>query len=189
MDCQGRFLDYESSNRDFYSSDDFRGKTVYEILPRNVASLIISKIDQTITTGEMQEFIYTLPIQDSGTGFYEARMLPSGDNEVLSIVRDVTEKNKMQEMMVQSEKMLSVGGLAAGMAHEINNPLAGMLQTANVLGERLKGTDLPANIKAADNAGTTMEIINNFMESRGFSECLPISRIQAIGSPILYPIC
>ncbi|MDD9302773.1 MAG: HAMP domain-containing protein [Desulfobacter sp.] len=45
-------------------------------------------------------------------------------------VDDVTEHVKMEQMVVQSEKMMSVGGLAAGMAHEINNPLAGMMQNA-----------------------------------------------------------
>lgn len=40
--------------------------------------------------------------------------------------KDVTARLNMEEMLVQSEKMLSIGGLAAGMAHEINNPLAGI---------------------------------------------------------------
>ncbi|WDP90230.1 MAG: PAS domain S-box protein [Desulfobacter sp.] len=81
-------------------------------------------------------------------------------------IDDVTEKIQMQEMMLQSEKMLSVGGLAAGMAHEINNPLAGMLQTADVLAGRLGGRDLAANQKAAEEAGTTMAAITRFMAAR-----------------------
>ena len=74
----------------------------------------------------------------------------------------------MEEIIVQSEKMLSVGGLAAGMAHEINNPLAGMIQTADVISRRLgERIDMPANLKAAKEAGTTMEAIQSFMKSRG----------------------
>ncbi|WP_320043975.1 PAS domain S-box protein [uncultured Desulfobacter sp.] len=82
--------------------------------------------------------------------------------------QDITERKRMEEMMIQSEKMLSVGGLAAGMAHEINNPLAGMLQTAQVLSQRLKAdTNILANLKAAGAAGTTMKSIEQFMEDRG----------------------
>ena len=75
-------------------------------------------------------------------------------------------------MMVQSEKMLSVGGLAAGMAHEINNPLAGVMQTANVMSNRLSDTELPANRLAAEEAGTSMEAIQAFMEARGIFRML-----------------
>lgn len=78
---------------------------------------------------------------------------------------DVTEQVMIEEMMIQSEKMLSVGGLAAGMAHEINNPLAGMMQNAQVLLNRLS-QDLPANRKAAQKVGITMDALKSYMEER-----------------------
>src|SRR5262249_14587701 len=57
---------------------------------------------------------------------------------------DVTRRVRMEQFVVQSQKMTSMGALAAGMAHEINNPLAGMMQNAQVVLARTQ-PDVPAN--------------------------------------------
>ncbi len=110
-----------------------------------------------------------IPRHSNGeTRFEDVTIFPlvaNGVEGAVIRVDDVTERVRLEEMMIQSEKMLSVGGLAAGMAHEINNPLAGILQNAAVLDNRLFG-DLPANRQAAEAAGTTMTAIQHYLELR-----------------------
>ncbi|MEC4889005.1 MAG: PAS domain S-box protein [Nitrospira sp.] len=60
---------------------------------------------------------------------------------VLGIARDMTETKKLEQQIRNSEKLASVGKLAAGVAHEINNPLGGILNCLYNLG---KGTIPPA---------------------------------------------
>lgn len=86
-------------------------------------------------------------------------------------VDDVTERVRIDEMMVQTEKMMSVGGLAAGMAHEINNPLGGILQGAQNITRRLS-PDLPANIKTAEKLGCSLDQIRTYMEERNIVRML-----------------
>ncbi|MGD8589352.1 MAG: ATP-binding protein [Chromatiales bacterium] len=81
-------------------------------------------------------------------------------------IDDITQRIQIEQMMVQSEKMLTVGGLAAGMAHEINNPLSGILQsTQNIL--RRVSPELAENLAVAKQLGLDLETMNAFLDRRG----------------------
>ncbi len=94
-----------------------------------------------------------------------SEMLAAALVEALSLKKREDEKKSLEEMMVQSEKMVSIGGLAAGMAHEINNPLAGILQNAQVIRNRLK-EKLAANESVADEFGLELDNVRKYMEKR-----------------------
>ncbi|WP_051272610.1 PocR ligand-binding domain-containing protein [Fundidesulfovibrio putealis] len=84
---------------------------------------------------------------------------------------DITEHKCMQDVMVQTEKMMSVGGLAAGMAHEINNPLSGILQNVQVVVRRLT-QDVPVNATAARAAGCEFSSIVRYAQDREIIDSL-----------------
>lgn len=81
------------------------------------------------------------------------------------IIRDITERKRTQEIMVQTEKMMAVGGLAAGMAHEINNPLGIILQANQNLGRRIS-TDLKKNHEIALSIGLDFDKFQTYLKER-----------------------
>ena len=84
---------------------------------------------------------------------------------LLAVMRDLTEFKRMQELMIQSEKMISVGGIAAGLAHEINNPLGIIVQTAQNLVLRTR-PDFRKNIEVAESLGLDMALMEKYMQAR-----------------------
>ncbi|WP_022669214.1 two-component system sensor histidine kinase NtrB [Desulfospira joergensenii] len=150
-------------------SEKAQGRHLSRVFPRMSEDL--GKIAHSIQNHEISLERNKPRQSEAGTCYDDVTIFPlTGDCHKGAVIRidDATPRVRMEEMMIQSEKMLSVGGLAAGMAHEINNPLAGMMQTADVMRNRLTMTSgIAANEKAALRAGTTMEAIQKFMEDRG----------------------
>ena len=86
-------------------------------------------------------------------------------------IDDITDRTRFEEMVIQTEKMLSVGGLAAGMAHEINNPLGIIIQGADNIERRLF-SDIPGNVQAAGECGVTIDQIRGYANKRAIAEFL-----------------
>lgn len=110
-----------------------------------------------------------LPKKNSrGVSYYEFILYPLkryNENGIVLRIDDVTERVKFTDLMIQSEKMLTVGGLASGMAHEINNPLSIINGSIQNIMRRLS-PDLPANLTAAGGIGVELEKVCRYLEDR-----------------------
>ena len=102
-----------------------------------------------------------------------------GRHLFMLVLRDVTELKKMHEVMIQTEKMISVGGIAAGIAHEINNPLGAIMQASQNMQQRMN-TVLPANIAAARDAGLDLDALQQYLRARKVDRFIKDIRAAAI---------
>ena len=93
---------------------------------------------------------------------------PNLINQVIVFEEDVTEKWILEANLIQSEKMASIGQLAANVAHEINNPLAAIIANAQLLKRDLSDADENTidALQLIETAGDrAAKIVSNLLES------------------------
>lgn len=127
-------------------------------------------ITNAVKTGEVGEYTYRIRSCDGSWRFHTSRGTPHIDENgvmtVIGMAHDVTERLRIEELMTQTEKMVMISGMAAGMAHEINNPLGAILQHAQNI-ERRVSADIQANVKAAAEVGVSLDLVRAYLEKRG----------------------
>ncbi|WP_051445502.1 sensor histidine kinase [Desulfocurvus vexinensis] len=144
-----------------------RGQDAYRLFP--ILQGARKHLSAALTMGRAGKLEHQPGPSDARSAFYDLAFAPlsgEGDGGAVIRIEDVTTRVQLEEIMIQTEKMMSVGGLAAGMAHEINNPLGGILQSAQNI-RRRTSPELPANREAAAALGTSMDTIQAYMRERG----------------------
>jgi PAS domain S-box-containing protein len=124
MTAEGIYLDFQASDDDdlYVPPEEFLGKNVKEVMPPGPADLIMQHIDRALASGVMQVYEYQLSLPQ-GIQDFEARLVPSGPNEVLAIVRNITARKQTEQQLIRAERLAALGHLTATLAHEISNPL------------------------------------------------------------------
>ena len=131
-------------------------------LKQTVEQHTVAKIERVTWTKDDEARHYALT-------FYP--LMGGAGRGVVIRIDDITQRLSLEEMMVQSEKMLSVGGLAAGMAHEINNPLGAILHNVQNIRRRLS-PELPKNLEQAELLGIPLEEVNRYLQGREIPQLL-----------------
>jgi signal transduction histidine kinase len=98
------------------------------------------QIDRALERKASYSFEQTLTVRDRKVHL-STKLIPIRNDrwevyQLLGISRDITERMEMEQRIYNTEKLASIGTLAAGVAHEINNPLAIILGFADLMLER-----------------------------------------------------
>lgn len=100
FDSNCKIVDFHSESYDqlLVHPDLFLGKLVEEILPHEVVIITRQKVEAVLSSGEPDYSTYELKIGDE-LKYFESRYVPCGNKEVLSIVRDISERKKVEESL------------------------------------------------------------------------------------------
>jgi len=122
------------------SREDAVGREIFDVLDRQPRDLLKGEFDRVFDTGELQQV--EMESQASGEArHYRITKIPMHQDggaisHVITIGEDITEWRQAQQRLTETEKLAAVGQLAAGVMHEINNPLATILACCEALALR-----------------------------------------------------
>jgi two-component system NtrC family sensor kinase len=178
------------------------GYTTEEMIGGRFRRLIPPEIDAERELGHIMEAVYekghiknyqTQRMTKSGkriTVNISRTLIRDKDGQPIgstAIIKDVTDKVEMDKHIYNTEKLASIGTLAAGVAHEINNPLAVILGFTDLLKQRFKegSAELEDLKMIEDNANAAKKTVENLLGfarvSEGFEETADVgSALQQV---------
>jgi two-component system NtrC family sensor kinase len=134
------------------------GYTPEELMHRNFQDIHLltpnsfqqarSDIGRILAGEQIAASVYELVAKDGKTVIGEISAAPLTRDgtitAIIAIARDITDRRHLQEQLLQSEKMSALGQLISGVAHELNNPMTGVLGFSQLL---LSSSEVPEKAK------------------------------------------
>ena len=122
------------------------GRKCHKVAHNRCSPIAVCPFDAVVESGEGRSVEIEEP---SLGGSFRISINPIKDEQgtvvgLVHVMSDITERNRLREQLLQSEKMVAVGQLVSGVAHELNNPLTGVMGYSQLLLRRLGKTDVNA---------------------------------------------
>jgi len=172
LDAKGRIKTWNKGAEAIYGyrEDEIVGGSfsrLYEEGDRKEAKKLLAK---TYRDGKVTNLLETClhkdgePVQVSITTSI-VRDADGSRKDVAAIIRDVSARMRMESQLFQTEKLASLGIMAAGMAHEINNPLTSIMMYSQILSmsKGLREDDSGCIDKIEEDAGRIAAIVNSLL--------------------------
>jgi polar amino acid transport system substrate-binding protein len=153
-------------------SNEALGKNITDVLPMFPVSK--HTINSIIREGDPRSLEHTRNNEDNTNQYYEITIYPLMSNATPgAVIRvdDVTLRVTIENLMIQNEKMYSLGEVAAGIAHEINNPLSVILQNVQNIIRRLD-PGFNGNKELANNLTLDLHKLENYLQQRDIYQFL-----------------
>ncbi len=140
IDAEGRYLAALTKSDELLAvpREQIIGRTMAETFGEQAAAPFMERLHKVLSTRQPERFEYSLDVGGKRLWF-SADGLPASQREsVVFLVRDITQQKTLELKLLQADRLAALGTMAAGVAHEVNNPLGYVSSNLNFIGEVLE---------------------------------------------------